>query len=207
MTTTDQPRELVRAHQSSDQIGWDAWQAQSRIAHAAWQAEEEERRKGLTLMDPAERARLNALGANLDEYGEVMEPQGCMAGGFVRVDPKVVAEDQAEKAKRVILGGITPGKTPVSLLDDWQSDCQSAQKKRHRTYSDGGYRISKRSPEAARTELVVTSALRYAEDLKKKEEFEKLTLGMEGSRLQLERDLAKQPPMPTRGRGRRVRFR
>jgi len=173
MTTTDQPRELVRAHQSSDQIGWDAWQAQSRIAHAAWQAEEEERRKGLTLMDPAERARLNALGANLDEYGEIMEPQGCMAGGFVRVDPKVVAKE----------------------------------KKRHRTYSDGGYRISKRSPEAARTELVVTGALRYAEDLKKKEEFEKFTLGMEGSRLQLERDLAKQPPMPTRGRGRRVRFR
>ena len=53
-----------------------------------------------TLMDPAERARLNALGANLDEYGEVMEPQGCLAGGFVRVDPKVVAEDQAKKAAK-----------------------------------------------------------------------------------------------------------
>ena len=46
---------------------------------------------------------------------------------------------------------------------------EEGQKKRHRTYSDGSYRISKRSPEAARTELIVTSALRYAEDLKKKE--------------------------------------
>ena len=66
-----------------------------------------------------------------------------------------------------------------------------AKKRKLRTYSDGGYRISKRSSEAVRTELVVANALRYAEDLKKKEEF----------------SLAKQPPMPTRGRGRRVHFR
>ena len=45
----------------------------------------------------------------------------------------------------------------------------AAQQKKHRTYSDGGYRISKRSPEAARTELIVANALRYAEDLKKNE--------------------------------------
>ena len=44
----------------------------------------------------------------------------------------------------------------------------AAQQKKNRTYSDGGYRISKRSPEAARTELIVANALRYAEDLKKK---------------------------------------
>ena len=40
-------------------------------------------------------------------------------------------------------------------------------KKKNCTYSDGSYRISKRSPEAARTELIVANALRYAEDLKK----------------------------------------
>jgi len=138
---------LVRAHQSSDQIGWDAWQAQNRIAHAAWEAAEKERRSKLPLMDPAERARLNARGFNLDEYGEVMEPEGLMAGGFVRVDPKVVAEEKAKKAEKAA----------------------AAKKKAGRTYSDGSYRISKRSPEAARTELIVANALRYAEDLKKNE--------------------------------------
>ena len=65
---------------------------------ASWQAAEEARWKALPLMDPARRAELNALGANLDEKGEVYEPQGCMAGGFVRVDPKVVAKAKAAKA-------------------------------------------------------------------------------------------------------------
>ena len=168
MSASDPPSPaLVRAHQSSDQIGWDAWQAQNRIAHAAWEAAEKERRSKLTLMDPAERARLNALGCNLDEYGEVMEPEGCLAGGFVRVNPKVVAEEKAEKEAAA-----------------------AAQKKKHRTYSDGSYRISKRSPEAARTELIVSNALRYAEELQKKE-----------GRIQ------QAPTMPPSRRGRRVHFR
>ena len=127
-------------------------------------------------------------GWDLDSDGDVAEPEGGLVScGVGRYHPNadVIRREKAEKAKAAA----------------------EAKKRKHRTYSDGSYRISKRSPEAARTELVVAHALRYAEDLKKKGEFEKFTLGMEGSRLQLERDLANQPPMPTRGRGRRVHFR
>ena len=127
-------------------------------------------------------------GWDLDSDGDVAEPEGGLVScGVGRYHPNadVIRREKAEKAKAAA----------------------EAKKRKHRTYSDGSYRISKRSPEAVRTELVVAHALRYAEDLKKKGEFEKFTLGMEGSRLQLERDLANQPPMPTRGRGRRVHFR
>ena len=165
MITTGQPCELVRAHPSSLVSPFDASHRKLTPEEIKWYKDHR--------------------GWDLDSDGDDVAPEGCLAAGFVRVDPKVVAEDQAKKA----------------------AAAAEAKKRKHRTYSDGGYRISKRSPEAARTELIVTHALRYAENLKKKEEFEKFTLGMEGSRLQLERDLANQPPMPTRGRGRRVHFR
>ena len=83
---------------------WDGRQEQNRITtFAAWEAAENERRKGLTLMDPAERARLNALGCNLDEYGEVMEPEGgvwsCGIGPF-HPNADVIAREKAEKKKK-----------------------------------------------------------------------------------------------------------
>ena len=90
----------AKAEEEEAQAERDAWKAQNRIAHAAWEAAEKERRSKLPLLDPAERARLNARGFNLDEYGEEMEPEGgLMACGFVRVDPAEVAADQAAKAK------------------------------------------------------------------------------------------------------------
>lgn len=116
----------------------------------------------------------------LDENGDVDEPpEGLMAIGIGPFHPNA---------------------------DVIQRERAATKKKRGRTYSDGGYRISKRSPEVARTELIVTNALRYAEDLKKKEEFSKLTFGLEGSRLQAERDKPWYPPMPPSRRGRRVHF-
>jgi hypothetical protein len=105
----------------------------------------------------------------LDENGDVDEPpEGAMACGIGPFHPNadVIAREKAAKAKA------------------------AAKKKAGRTYSDGSYRISKRSPEAARTELIVTNALRYAEDLKKKEDFSQ-----------------KAPTMPPSRRGRRVHFR
>ena len=88
-------------------------------------------------------------GWDLDENGEVDEPPGglvsCGIGPF-HPNADVIRREKAEKAAAA-----------------------AAQQKKHRTYSDGGYRISKRSPEAARTELIVANALRYAEDLKKNE--------------------------------------
>lgn len=74
-------------------------------AEAAAQAHaqaEKERRSNLPLMDPAERARLNALGANLDEYGEVMEPEGglisCGVGRF-HPNADAIAREKAARAK------------------------------------------------------------------------------------------------------------
>jgi hypothetical protein len=116
-------------------------------------------------LTPEAQQRYAELGAYVDSDCEPLEPEGCLAGGFVRVNPKVVAKEKAEKAA-------------------------AAKKKRGRTYSDGSYRISKRSPEVARTELIVSNALRYAEDLKKKEDFSQ-----------------KAPTMPPSRRGRRVHFR
>jgi len=90
------------AAQAAADARWDAWQAQNRIAFAAWETAENERRKGLTLMDPAERARLNALGARLDEYGEVMEPEGGLVScGVGRFHPNadVIAREKPTKTK------------------------------------------------------------------------------------------------------------
>jgi hypothetical protein len=109
-------------------------------------------------------------GWDLDSDGDVAEPEGGLVScgiGPYHPNADVIRREKAEKAAAA-----------------------AAQKKKHRTYSDGSYRISKRSPEAARTELIVTSALRYAEDLKKKE-----------GRTQ------KAPTMPPSKRDRRVHFR
>jgi len=87
-------------------------------------------------------------GWDLDENGDVDEPPGglvsCGIGPF-HPNADVIRREKAEKA------------------------AAASQKKKNRTYSDGSYRISKRSPEVARTELIVANALRYAEDLKKKQ--------------------------------------
>ena len=102
----------------------------------------------------------------LDENSDVDEPpEGAMAIGIGPFHPNA---DVIRREKAVA----------------------AAKKKAGRTYSDGSYRISKRSPEIARTELIVTNALRYAEDLKKKEQFSQ-----------------KAPTMPPSKRGRRVHFR
>ena len=108
-------------------------------------------------------------GWHLDENGDVDEPEdGLVSCGIGPYHPNadVIRREKAERAR------------------------EAGQKKKHRTYSDGSYRISKRSPEAARTELIVTSALRYAEDLKTKE-----------GRTQ------QAPTMPPSKRDRRVHFR
>ena len=110
-------------------------------------------------------------GWRLDENGDVDEPEeGLVSCGIGPYHPNadVIRREKAEKAKAAA----------------------EAKKRKRRTYSDGGYRISKRSPEAARTELIVANALRYAEDLKKKE-----------GRTQ------EAPTMPPTKRGRRVHFR
>ena len=86
-------------------------------------------------------------GWDLDENGDVDEPPGGLVScgiGPYHPNADVIRREKAEKAA-------------------------AAQKKKNCTYSDGSYRISKRSPEAARTELIVANALRYAEDLKKKQ--------------------------------------
>lgn len=122
-------------------------------------------------------------GWHLDENGDVDEPEdGLVSCGIGPYHPNadVIRREKAERAR------------------------EAAQKKKHRTYSDGSYRISKRSPEAARTELIVTSALRYADDLKKKEEF---TRGPPGSQLRTEREKPWYPPMQPSRPGRRVHFR
>ena len=112
-------------------------------------------------------------GWDLDSDGDVAEPEGGLVScGVGRYHPNadVIRREKAEKAKA-------------------KAEAE-AKKRKHRTYSDGSYRISKRSPEAARTELIVANALRYADDLKKKE-----------GRTQ------KAPTMPPSRRGRRVHFR
>ena len=242
MATTPEPCapfELVRAHPSFIVPPFDA---------------------SMRKLTPEEIQWYKERGCNVDEDGDVLEPEGglvsCGVGRFHPNADVIAREKREAKAMAAALiqraapappaaeeeedyeafvarcvaaavaadsclvgvsmwGARYPFGTPDAPDPPWAKDpswplgntAAVAKKRKHRAYSDGGYRISKRSSEAARTELVVANALRYAEDLQKKEAFAKCTLGLEGSRLQLERDLANQPPMTTRGRARRVHFR
>jgi hypothetical protein len=136
-------------------------------------------------LTPEEILWFKERGMNVDENGDVEEPEeGLMAIGIGPHHPNadVIRREKAEKAEKAA----------------------EAKKQERRAYSDGSYRISKRSPEAARTELIVTSALRYADDVKKKQEF---TRGPLGSQLQAEREKPWYPPMQPSRLGRRVHFR